>query len=120
MDVDSIEMGVNFLQALERALSRCTATVAIIGKRWLSETDARGMRRLSNPDDVVRKELEQALASSMTLIPILVDGAAMPGRDDLPESLASLTYLNGYQMSNARFRRGPSGASKCARARGEG
>ena len=103
MDVDSIDLGLDFVDVLEGALNQCVALVAIIGKTWLTDADADGNRRLDNPDDFVRLEIETALRRNIRVIPILVDGASMPGSADLPPSLAALARRNGREMSHARF-----------------
>ena len=40
---------------------------------------------MDDPDDIVRLEVEAALARDVRVIPILVEGAVMPTRDDIPE-----------------------------------
>lgn len=103
MDVDSIELGVDFVDELDKALARCTALIAVIGPRWLTAMDPFGQRRLHDPDDFVRLEIERALDRNVRVIPILVDGAPMPRRQDLPDSLARLVRRNGHTMTHARF-----------------
>ena len=56
------------------------------------------------PDDIVRLEIEAALARGVRVIPILVEGAAMPGREDLPESLAGLARRNALLIRHESFR----------------
>jgi len=84
MDVDTIEPGVDFAEEISRAVAACQVLLAIIGPGWLTVTDKRGRRRLDDPDDIVRLEIEAALARDVRVIPILVEGAVMPGRPDLP------------------------------------
>src|SRR5215468_9038498 len=83
MDVDAIEPGVDFAEEISRAVAACQVLLAVIGPNWLTATDERGRRRLDNPDDLVRLEVEAALARGVLVIPILVEGAVMPGREDL-------------------------------------
>src|SRR5215469_5606905 len=94
IDVDAIEPGVDFAEAIRRAVAACQVLVTVIGPNWLTATDQRGGRRLDDPDDLVRLEIEAALARGVRVIPILVAGAVMPGRQDLPESLAGLARRN--------------------------
>jgi tetratricopeptide (TPR) repeat protein len=60
--------------------------------------DAQGRRRLDDPTDWNRIELEQALTRRGRVIPVLVDGAQMPSESDLPESLRPLTRLNALKL----------------------
>ena len=104
MDVDTIELGVDFAEEITRAVAACQVLVAVIGPGWLTATDERGRRRLDDPDDFVRLEIEAALARGVRVIPILAQGAVMPGRDDLPESLASLARRNALFIRHESFR----------------
>src|SRR6266516_1226086 len=94
IDVDTIEPGVDFAEEISRAVATCKVLLAVIGPNWLTEDDEQGRRRLDDPDDIVRLEIEAALARNVRVIPILVEGAVMPGREDLPESLARLADRN--------------------------
>jgi TIR domain len=104
MDVDSIEPGLDFTEVITRAVGACDVLLAVIGLQWLTATDSQGRRRLDDSDDLVRLELEAALARDIRVIPILVDGAQMPGRADLPDSLAPLTRRNALPLRNETFR----------------
>jgi formylglycine-generating enzyme required for sulfatase activity len=104
MDVDAIEPGVDFAEEISRAVAACKVLLAVIGPNWLTATDQRGRRRLDDPDDLVRLEIEAALARNVRVIPILVEGAVMPDRQDLPESLARLARLNAPSMRHETFR----------------
>src|SRR5215469_947704 len=104
MDVDAIEPGVDFAEEISRAVTACKVLLAVIGPHWLTATDEQGRRRLDDPDDIVRLEIEAALARDVRVIPILVEGTVMPGRKDLPESLAGLARLNAPSMRHETFR----------------
>jgi hypothetical protein len=104
IDVDAIEPGVDFAEEILRALAACRLLLAIIGPNWLTATDQQGRRRIDDPGDVVRLEIEAALARDVPVIPILVEGAVMPGRPDLPESLARLARRNAFHVRRDSFR----------------
>jgi TIR domain len=104
IDVDTIEPGVDFAEEIFRAVTACTVLLAIIGPAWLTAADERGHRRLDDPDDIVRLEVEAALARAVRVIPILVEGAVMPAREDLPESLAALARRNALPIRHESFR----------------
>lgn len=104
MDVDTIAPGVDFAEEISRAVAACQVLVAVVGPAWLTATDERGRRRLDDPDDFVRLEIETALARGVRVIPVLAQGAVMPGRDDLPESLADLARRNALFIRHESFR----------------
>ena len=86
MDVDTIELGVDFGEEIVRAVARCKVLLAVIGPGWLTAADERGPRRLDNPKDFVRLEIETALDRGVRVIPILAQGAVMPCQDELPRA----------------------------------
>jgi hypothetical protein len=104
MDVDAIGLGVDFAEEISRAVAACKVLLAVIGPNWLSATDERGRRRLDDPDDIVRLEIEAALARGVLVIPILAEGAVMPDREDLPDSLARLARRNALTIRHESFR----------------
>jgi len=103
MDVDGIEPGVDFVQALDEQVSRCSAFIAVIGPGWADVRDADGRRRLEQPGDHVRVEIESALKRDIRVIPVLVEGANMPTIQDLPDSLQALSRRNAVTLSHNRF-----------------
>lgn len=103
MDVDSIELGLDFTQVIDRFLAQCQVVVVVIGRNWLDVQDARGRRRLDDPNDFVRLEIESALRREVRVIPILVEGAQVPDATALPPTLEPLARRNGVEMSHARF-----------------
>jgi len=103
MDITDIEAGVDFTQALGHALSSCRVVLVLIGTQWLTAVDSAGRRRLDNPNDHVRLEIEHALARAAHVIPVLVRGARMPGVPDLPESLQPLVLRQAFEISDTRW-----------------
>jgi hypothetical protein len=102
-DVDSIELGDDFVEVISRAVGSCDVLLALIGDQWLNITDLHGRRRLDDPDDFVRLEIEAALARKVRIIPILVDGANMPRADELPAGLSGLVRRQALELSPSRF-----------------
>ena len=102
-DVDSIELGDDFVEVITTAVESCDVLLALIGDRWLTITDQDGRRRLDNLDDFVRLEIEAALTRNVRVIPILVEGARMPRADELPPSLAKLVRRQALELSPSRF-----------------
>ena len=100
MDVDTIDIGVEFKDAIESAVASCDVLFAMIGPRWLTVADSRGERRLSRADDYVRLEIETALVRNIRVVPALVGGAIMPAAEDLPGTLEPLARRNALEMAD--------------------
>jgi formylglycine-generating enzyme required for sulfatase activity len=98
MDVEKIGLGSDFRQVLRDAISASDAVLVIIGRQWLSIADARGRRRLDSPDDYVRFEVEEALARSIPVVPVVTHGMAVPRERDLPKSIAGLAFRTGVDV----------------------
>ena len=103
LDVDNIQPGLDFFDVLSEKLRICDALIAVIGKNWNSSADQDNRRRLDDPDDFVRIEIEAALQRGIRVIPVLVDGATMPRREDLPDSGQKLRRRQAIEISHNRF-----------------
>jgi hypothetical protein len=103
MDVSDIEPGADFPRIIEERLKSCRVLVAVIGKTWVTCGDDQGRRRLDNPDDYVRLEVAKALARDILVIPLLVNGAAMPQAGGLPDELKAMATRNAVQIDDERF-----------------
>jgi hypothetical protein len=104
MDIEGgIARGDDFPQAIETALQMAAAVVVLIGRQWVTCTDAHGKRRLDHSDDWVRTEIVTALKRKVLLLPVLVGGAAMPTQSDLPTELQSLTRKQASEISDGRW-----------------
>jgi hypothetical protein len=104
MDVDTLELGVDFAEEISRAVAACEVLLAVIGPGWLTAVDEHGRRRLDDLDDLVRLEIETALARNVRVIPILTEGVAMPDPNDLPESLVGLTRRTALTIRHESFK----------------
>jgi len=103
MDVARIGVGIDFAEAITQAVSACQVLLAVIGPAWLTATDEQGRRRLDDPKDFVRLEIQAALDRDIRVIPILVSGAKMPRADQLPRRLAKLARRNAITMHDDIF-----------------
>jgi hypothetical protein len=99
MDVEGIEPGVDFVDAVERALASCEILIVLIGKDWLA-VDSAGRRRLDDPADFVHLETITALSRGIRVVPVLVEGAEMPRADSLPADLLPLTRRQAVELSH--------------------
>jgi hypothetical protein len=103
MDVDAMVPGVDFVRELDEAVADCDVLLAVIGRRWLEAATPDGKRRLDDPHDFVRIEIETALGSGVRVIPVLVDGAQMPAAEALPQPLQPLARRHAVEISHSRF-----------------
>ena len=101
MDIDSMPAGVDFHDHLQAILADCGALLVVIGKSWRSQRKGQPAR-IMDPDDWVRIEVETALERSIPVVPLLIDGASLPGRDQLPESLWPLLRRNALPVDSGR------------------
>lgn len=99
-------LGANLPKVLVEKLRESTVALIVIGRDWLDQRDSSGRRRLDDPNDYVRLEVQTALRLSnedgLVVVPLLVDGASMPLADSLPPDLVDLTRLGGWQIDLAR------------------
>lgn len=99
-DVDTIKPGTNFEQRINAELDNSDAVLILIGNHWLDSKDKDGNRRLDNPHDYVRFEVETALGKNITVIPILLQGVQMPSANILPETLFDLSRRNAIRLND--------------------
>ena len=102
LDVNAIEPGVDFIKDIQDAVGKCEILIAVIGKKWLSISNESG-RRIDDPDDFVRLEIQSALDRDIRVIPALVQGATLPSQDDLPEELGPLTRRQTLPINHSTF-----------------
>ena len=98
-----MELGVDFVKEIERAVGSCDVLVAVMGPNWLRITDDTGQRRLDDPSDFVRLEIATALDRNIRVIPVLVQSASMPSANDLPEPLQALARRQAIELSDKRW-----------------
>lgn len=103
MDLDSIEAGMDFARVIREGVDSCAVLVALIGRQWVTVADEQGLRRLDDPNDYVRFEIQAALEQGVRVIPVLVDGAEPLRPEQLPVGLLKLARLNGLELSYGRY-----------------
>jgi hypothetical protein len=102
IDVDDIDAGERFAEVIQRAMGESQVLLVLIGKRWQGEREG-AAPRLRDPNDLVRKEVASGLARGMVVVPLLLDGAAMPTEAQLPDELRALAQRNALEIGNTRF-----------------
>ena len=103
MDVAAVELGRSFADEIGTFIDQCQVAVVLIGPGWLNAVDAKGRRRLDNPEDWVRVEIETAMAKGRLVIPVLVDGATFPPAADLPGDLAGLVFHQALTLADSAW-----------------
>lgn len=103
VDTEAIRAGDLWPDRIRSALGSATAVLAVIGPTWLRTSDSSGRRRLDNPEDWIRQEIEHALRANVLLIPLLVGGADLPSPDALPESIAPLLNHQTFELRDANW-----------------
>jgi formylglycine-generating enzyme required for sulfatase activity len=115
IDVD-MSAGSKFSVVLKHRLAKCKVLLAVIGPNWLNAGDGAGNRRLDDPDDWVRLEIAHALERDITVIPVLVGGAGLPSKLDLPQNIRALLDRQAATVTTDRFRNDMHGLARDIRA----
>jgi hypothetical protein len=91
IDIDSIPPGANFRETILAQIERCDVLLALLGVNWISVVNKKlGERKLDDPDDFVRIEIGAALNRGIPVVPVLLDDAILPEKDQLPDDLRGL------------------------------
>ena len=104
MDVDDIPAGADFVVEINNKLKGAHILIVMMGKKWLEITNSNGQRRLDNPNDFVRIEIEYAIKKGIKIFPILLENAVMPNEIDLPELLKPLARKQALFLSNKDYK----------------
>jgi len=130
-----IPAGVDYEEHIEQVLDACQVVVVVIGPQWATLKGEDGTPRLTGSDDLLRREVERALARrDVDVIPVLVQRARMPGAHELPPELRALARRQAIELSDARWNHdmgelieqlsvvleGPPGVDPAVRATGPG
>jgi hypothetical protein len=102
-DYDDISPGQDFFMTINDNLNSAHVMLVMIGKEWLTCPDESGRRRIDDPQDFVRLEIETALQRNIQIIPVLVKGARMPAPSDLPESISELAFRQAIELTDSRW-----------------
>lgn len=98
IDVDAIPPGVDFRDHISEAVGSCDVLLAVIGTRWLEMKEGKE-RRIDDPQDFVRIEIQSALSRGVPVVPVLVGShIEMPTANELPEPLRELAFRNAVEV----------------------
>ena len=93
-DIDTIPLGADFREYLNKEVRNCDILLAVIGDQWLEILK----KRLDQPNDFVRIEIQAALERDIPVVPILVGRESVPSEKDLPPELAKLSYKQATEV----------------------
>lgn len=91
LDCRSIPPGADYVQWLVCQVRSARVVLAVIGPDWLTLTTPTGRRRIDDPADWIHRELAEAFAARVTVIPVLTDDAVLPLESELPTALGPLS-----------------------------
>jgi hypothetical protein len=100
MDVKT-PYGIDFREHIHGMLQECDVLLAIVGRKWRGEKKG-GIFRTFNDEDYVRIEIETALQRKIFILPVLIDGASMPTKKQLPESIQDFSFRNAAEVDSGR------------------
>jgi hypothetical protein len=103
IDVDTLQPGDDFVDAINDTLGQCDIVLAVIGPRWLAAEDEEHKPRLEDDLDFVRLEIQTALDRKIRVIPVLVERAKMPRTEELPTQLKGLARRQAIELSDTRW-----------------
>jgi hypothetical protein len=90
LDYMSIPAGADFAEHLVSRVRRASVVLAIIGPDWLGRPGIFRRAAIRSPRDWIRRELAEAFAAGVRVIPVLVDDVELPTERQLPTCLAPL------------------------------
>jgi hypothetical protein len=105
-DINKMPLGKNFYDHIKEELSGCDVVLAVIGPQWLA-IDAQGHSRIQQSDDPVRLEVEAALQSGATVIPVMVDGRRNPQTGGSAREPQDVSGAGGHADQRRGFRHPP-------------
>jgi hypothetical protein len=98
MDTSDTRLGTEWPQALRDAVENSRVLMSVIGPDWILARDEWGKRRIDDPEDWVRHEIELALEHGKTIMPLLVRRAHMIPASALPREIASLSSWQAFAI----------------------
>ena len=103
IDLKGIDGFSDWLAVLKDHVAGTAAMISLIGPGWLEVQDKDGNRRLDNPDDFVRFEIREATSRRIPVLPVLLDGASIPAKDQLPPDMHGLLSWQAMRLEATHF-----------------
>lgn len=98
LDTRSIQPGDVWPSEIEEALKVANVYIILIGSTWLAAADSKG-RRIGDPEDWVRREVQFALEHRPgAIIPILLEGMQNSSISNLPKEIEHLENIQSLRL----------------------
>ena len=97
-DTEGLSGGDDYGAVLRVAVAESDVLLAVIGRGWSEVTDEEGRRRLDEPGDLVAVEIATAFEHGVEVLAVLLPGAAMPLREELPAHIQALAGTSSLQI----------------------
>jgi hypothetical protein len=92
IDHQSMNPGVRYPDGLRAGIAHARILLVLIGPNWLADDPlVPGKRLVDREDEWVRREIREALANHLEIIPVLLGGASLPAPGTLPKDIEELT-----------------------------
>ncbi|WP_057935934.1 toll/interleukin-1 receptor domain-containing protein [Algoriphagus resistens] len=104
-DIETLEPGLNFADAIEKTIRQSKVVLVLIGPDWADVKDEEGNLRIFQENDWVRREVAMALTMEDTrVIPVLLKKAMLPKTSQLPDNIKSLAEKHSKEITISRWR----------------
>jgi hypothetical protein len=106
-DTRDVAAGTDWRRDAVRRVRASDVLLAVVGPHWLGAAEDRVHRSVLDPtvEDVVRLEIETAFACGCVVVPVLVDDAEMPSREQLPRPFRALAEVQAQIVHHASWER---------------
>jgi len=104
LDCYSISPGADYVEELLNRVRSCRVLLVVIDRDWLTLTTPAGGRRIDDPADWIHREITEAFAAGVRVIPVLVGDAMHPLEDELPAGIRALARCQGVRVRRKRTR----------------
>jgi predicted ATPase len=100
----TITPGADWMEMIRAEIAASGVVLVLIGPCWAGPVDAAGATRLHDPADIVRIEVELALArGDVLVVPVVLDETPVPRADDLPTSMRPLLARQVGRLRSDRW-----------------
>ncbi len=110
LDISDPDPELHVPTRLRAAIRNAPVLLALVGHHWLGRRGEPNVRarssRIKQPDDFVRMEIAEALAGSVPIVPVVMAGAPMPTKRQVPTDIQLLLSAKPrLTLDDSTFRR---------------